>query len=598
MLSPMAPSLEIAADKTAFKHLKEEFVSGLTGGSIQEINIITLVALSSYAVWCTLQTRFSFFSIPQGSRVPSFSSLLLDFILNWIALILSITMYASHPFAFNLLILAPVAILYVSLPSIAAARQRTAQAVLKRRDRKIRVSANDFNSISTPSHSAASLLNNDYNASISVTEQFSTDSSNHETVTNVVSCYDSSSPYSSTTTLEQAHPLACSTSTSSSSISSMSLEAYLPKKSFLTTYRAGMMIITCIAILAVDFRIFPRRFAKVETWGTSLMDLGVGSFVFSMGVVSARGPLKEMFLKQQPELWVSLKRSVGQTTSVLILGLLRLLLVKAVDYHEHISEYGVHWNFFMTLGFLPPFVTLFNFLSNYTSPATLSLCVGAVYQTLLTFTPLTRFILTAPRTGIVSMNKEGIFSFIGYLSIFLAGQTTGFYTLPSTPRYIPYVSRFLGNGSSSGPLAASRKAMLTYLFVAGMGHVTLFLICTKGLNMPVSRRLANLPYVLWVTSTNIMYILMYLLVEVIFYPSCDLTPESKYEDAVPWGLEAVNENGLAVFLLANLLTGAVNLSLNTLDVKNVQALTLLVLYAALLAVGAGFMKHKGWRVRV
>lgn len=43
------------------------------------------------------------------------------------------------------------------------------------------------------------------------------------------------------------------------------------QRSFISNFRSGMMLLTCIAILAVDFRVFPRRHAKTEDAGVSLV---------------------------------------------------------------------------------------------------------------------------------------------------------------------------------------------------------------------------------------------------------------------------------------------------------------------------------------
>ena len=61
----------------------------------------------------------------------------------------------------------------------------------------------------------------------------------------------------------------------------------------MTHWRANIYTATAITILAVDFKIFPRRYCKAETFGTGLMDIGVGAFVLSNAMVSpeARGKL-------------------------------------------------------------------------------------------------------------------------------------------------------------------------------------------------------------------------------------------------------------------------------------------------------------------
>jgi phosphatidylinositol glycan class W len=343
-----------------------------------------------------------------------------------------------------------------------------------------------------------------------------------------------------------------------------------------------MMIITCVAILAVDFRIFPRRFAKAENWGTSLMDLGVGSFVFSGGVVSARSVLKGQTNRaQKVPLWQRLAASTRHTIPLLVLGLIRLYSVKGLDYAEHVTEYGVHWNFFFTLGLLPPFVEVFDAVATILpSYEILSLGIAVLYQVALESTDLKGYILVSPRgPDLLSKNREGVFSFLGYLAIFLAGRAVGIRIIPR------------GTSPSRSPQQA-RKSVLLSLGLQALIWTTLFALNSThamgyGANIPVSRRLANMPYVLWVSAFNNAQLFLFCLIETTFFPSVhretrmDGEPERTSFATSPI-MRAFNRNGLALFLVANLLTGVVNLSVPTLDATTAQAMAVLIAYVAII----------------
>ncbi|TEY65925.1 hypothetical protein BOTCAL_0135g00120 [Botryotinia calthae] len=485
-----------AAMAASYKSLKEEFVSNLTGGGIGEINMVTAVApranvLEQVAVilWSALQSRQYFFApyTPIAFAV--------DFLLNVGAMLLAISVYADMPLILNLLLLAPVPLLYAIPP------QKTTQKAPPKKSRM---------------------------------------------------------PQSKAKPSDELNPL--------------------PKKPFLTIYRGAMMVITCIAILAVDFRIFPRRFAKVENWGTSLMDMGVGSFVFSGGLVGARPILKEQNAGRTTKLSTRLYNSIRHALPLIALETIRLYSVKGLDYAEHVTEYGVHWNFFFTLAFIPPFVAIFQSVFQLIpSYALLAVILGSLYQVTLEYTSLKAFILTAPRTDLFSKNREGIFSFFGYLAIFLAGQATGMFVLPR-------------NSMPTGGPAAQRKRLLMKMGTWSGVWIALYFFTTNykyGMALSVSRRLANLPYFLWVSAFNCSQLTAFCLVETIFSPAAHKSMDAKtekenYELSTSRVLEAFNRNGLAIFLAANLLTGLVNLTIPTLFVSNLQAMGILLLYASAL----------------
>ena len=356
----------------------------------------------------------------------------------------------------------------------------------------------------------------------------------------------------------------------------------IPVRPFVTAYRGTMMIITCLAILAVDFKVFPRRFAKVETWGTSIMDMGVGSFVFAAGLVSARPIIKARLAGENSSIMLQLRASLRTSLPLVVLGLIRLYSVKGLDYAEHVTEYGIHWNFFFTMALLPPFAGLFQPLPNFLRCYILPNLIVTVYQQFLDHTRLKAYILTAPRSDLLSQNREGVFSFWGYLSIYLAGQAIGMDVLPRMPTLL--------NPTSSA--YDRRYHLIKRLILWSVAQYALFSLSTGtrlGLRLHTSRRLANAPYVEWVIWYNSSQMLLFCSVETLLFPSVYTATEKETEKrqiqrATSKVLKAFNRNGLAIFLLANLLTGLVNMTLDTLHMGVKSSMAVLGGYAGLLTV--------------
>ncbi|NXB69597.1 PIGW protein, partial [Donacobius atricapilla] len=356
----------------------------------------------------------------------------------------------------------------------------------------------------------------------------------------------------------------------------------------ITVFRVYVNVLTSISILAVDFPQYPRRYAKAETYGTGVMDLGVGAFIFGNALVCPE--LRQRPHTAQPR-FSSLARQVFSVWPLISLGVGRLLSVKSIEYHEHTSEYGVHWNFFFTLALVRLAASLLLAIFPKHRAWLLALALAVLYQLLLSTTSLKVFILHGSdgrdsRLGFLDANREGLLSLFGYLAIYLASVQAGLWLLrrPSSVR---------------GWLGALRTLALALLLLWAL--LQLCQACAE----PVSRRLANLPFCAWVLAhcllllaffvlTDLALVFAKLLVKGCSVPCCwklVQPPDSGKKpgrEALPAGrqdklsqlclISAINKNQLLFFLLANVMTGAVNILVDTIHSKAVFTLCILHLY--------------------
>eukprot|EP00826_Nyctotherus_ovalis_P026142 TRINITY_DN2040_c0_g1_i15.p1 TRINITY_DN2040_c0_g1~~TRINITY_DN2040_c0_g1_i15.p1 ORF type:complete len:361 (+),score=75.41 TRINITY_DN2040_c0_g1_i15:152-1234(+) len=187
---------------------------------------------------------------------------------------------------------------------------------------------------------------------------------------------------------------------------------------FLSQTNSIALIATSISILFVDFLVYPRCLVKTETYGVSLMDIGTGSILFISGISYA---LIEVTTTGSSRI----ARALRHNLVVLAIGVGRTVAVKVVNYQEHVSEYGVHWNFFLTIAVVSTLVALFpkswQPFAHY-----IAIAIMICYECLLKFTKLEEYIISdMDRVTLLDKNKEGVFQCIGYLSCYLTGLGLG-----------------------------------------------------------------------------------------------------------------------------------------------------------------------------
>ncbi|XP_067626156.1 uncharacterized protein PIG-Wa [Eurosta solidaginis] len=347
----------------------------------------------------------------------------------------------------------------------------------------------------------------------------------------------------------------------------------------LTLNRATINLLTVVCILAVDFKSFPKHFRKTHRYGVGLMDTGIGLFVFAMGAVS-RPP------KTISEFWSALRPAAA----LLVMGILRTTAITLASYEQDELEYGRHMNAFFTLGLTKLFGSIFSGIAqNPWRHIVVGVAVLGIHELALQL-HVAKFVMNpyTPRNTLISANREGIFSIPGFVALYLLSYTIG-QSLRMNDTFLSY------------------HAFMTKLKRTGIACICLWLLVFGCIfSFSIARVTCNSGYVLWIlaialTMTFFFMIVFNLIVNSLWpvrgkaAPKADESQVHQHEggllhtksqvgreNIVPAIVDAINMNGLLFFILANLLTGLVNMCLRPKERSDVESFVILTIYMLIL----------------
>lgn len=321
------------------------------------------------------------------------------------------------------------------------------------------------------------------------------------------------------------------------------------------------------------------------------MDVGVGLFVFSNGIVVK--PSAVPFSKKK------FQKLLVSCLPLFILGFSRLVLTKEINYQEHVTEYGVHWNFFITLAVTKMFGTVLEgFMRTAEHIKYSALMLMMFHETCLQL-GLSNFIMddNVSRSNLITANREGIFSVTGYVSLYLSSIFIGT-VLKSDGQELLKVREVFYKTIKLGVISAFCWKMI--------------FVCNGMFG--VSRRTANMGYIFWVLAIGTTMLTLFMGIEMFIYytnfnrPQWQQQAESNTKSQldepdfhvpyVPLILQAINYNGLAFFLMANLFTGIVNICFQTMLLGTSASILIITYYTFLLNVIMVFLYVNKFKLKI
>ncbi|XP_058802592.1 uncharacterized protein LOC131670741 [Phymastichus coffea] len=368
----------------------------------------------------------------------------------------------------------------------------------------------------------------------------------------------------------------------------------ISKLAFITNFRALTNIITVICILAVDFTCFPRKFVKTETYGYSLMDTGVGLFMIANALVAPEARRIDSDLKIS--FFAGLTRTFKDCLPLLVLGMGRYLAVEFLGYQKHVTEYGVHWNFFLTLACVKLFTGLLSKNLNSRYSFVTGLWILVMHEYGLSTQGLKEWVMSdEPRNNFISANREGWVSIPGYVGLYLLGIALGRLIHTTYQNNDNELVFEITPNCRIGYTKLMLLALKLY-FVASVCYCVTY-YCEQYFG--ISRRLANSGYCVWILTLSSLLLTFLVVIEIFLeiITGClkeksrrkiskhlrrdDLNSKSNISIVKTLEIfEAVNNNGLLFFIFANLLTGAINMSIKTLRQEEPRAVMIMLAYMA------------------